>query len=178
MISTVLARACHAPVRPQLPDRGNDCRTQRGACLHLRRRLRTSGPSRCRVDGERDLELDAESGLYRIKRILRGHNEEREYRAPLTEIGVDAREGDYLLEIDGKQVQGTDNPYRMLRHKASRPVEILLNDRPSPEGARKVVYQPISDESNPALLVVGGGQHEGLSVRPLTEASVTCTSRT
>ena len=95
-----------------------------------------------------DLELDAESGLYRIKRILRGHNEEREYRAPLTEIGVDARKGDYLLEIDGEQVQATDNPYRLLRHKASRPVEILLNDRPSREGARTVVYQPISDESN------------------------------
>ena len=95
-----------------------------------------------------DLELDAESGRYRIKRILRGHNEEQEYRAPLTEIGVDAREGDYLLEIDGEPVQATDNPYRLLRHKASRPVEILLNDRPSPDGARTVVYQPISNESN------------------------------
>ncbi len=95
-----------------------------------------------------DLELDATSGRYRIARILRGHNQESEYRAPLTEVGVDAREGDYLLAIDGEDLTARDNPYRMLRHKASRPVELLLNDRPELDGARKVVYRPITDESN------------------------------
>ncbi len=95
-----------------------------------------------------DLELDAASGRYRISSILRGHNEESEYRAPLTEIGVDAREGDYILAIDDEDVRAPDNPYRFLRHKASRPVKLLLNDRPDPEGARTVVYRPIDDESN------------------------------
>ncbi len=95
-----------------------------------------------------DLELDAASGRYRITKILRGHNEESEYRAPLTEIGVAAREGDYILAIDGEDLRAADNPFRLLRHKASRPVELLLNDRPDPEGARTVDYRPIDDESN------------------------------
>ena len=95
-----------------------------------------------------DLELDADTGIYRIKRILQGQNEESEYRAPLTEIGVDAREGDYLLAIDGEEIRAGENPYRLLRYKASRPVELLLNDRPTADGARKVVYRPVSDESN------------------------------
>ncbi len=94
-----------------------------------------------------DLELDASSGRYRIARILRGHNEESEYRSPLTEIGIDGREGDYLLAIDGEDLPAGVNPYRLLRHKASRPVEFTLNDSPSSEGARKVVYRPITDES-------------------------------
>ena len=94
-----------------------------------------------------DLQLDSASGRYRISRILRGHNEESEYRAPLTEIGVDAREGDYLLAIDGDEVRAADNPYRFLRHKAARPVELLLNDSPEREGARRVVFRPIRDES-------------------------------
>ncbi len=94
-----------------------------------------------------ELELDSASGRYRIARILPGHNEEEEYRAPLTEVGVDAREGDYLLEIDGDEVSAGDNPYRLLRHKASRPVELLLSDSPEREGARKVAYRPIRDES-------------------------------
>ena len=94
-----------------------------------------------------DLELDAASGRYRISRILGGHNEEPEYRAPLTEIGVDAREGDYILAIDGEDLLAGENPYRLLRHKASRPVELLLNDKPEPDGARTVVFQPIRDES-------------------------------
>ena len=95
-----------------------------------------------------DLELDATSGRFRITRILQGQNEEPEYRAPLTEIGVDAQEGDYLLEIDGEPLQASENPYHLLRHKASRPVELLLNDRPEIDGARRVVYKPIPDESS------------------------------
>ncbi len=94
-----------------------------------------------------ELAWDEASGLYRIQRILRGQNEEPEYRAPLTEIGVDAREGDYLLEIDGEPLRAGDNPFRLLRHKASQPVTLLLNDRPQSEDARKVVYRPIQDES-------------------------------
>ena len=95
-----------------------------------------------------DLELDDSSGRYRIARILDGHNEESEYRAPLTAIGVDARVGDYILAIDGEDLTSGDNPYRLLRHKSSRPVELTLNDSPDTEGARTVVYQPITDESN------------------------------
>ena len=95
-----------------------------------------------------DLELDADTGRYRIGRILQGQNEESEYRAPLTEIGVDAREGDYLLAIDGEDIRAGENPYRLLRYKASRPVELTLNDRPVTDGARKAVYRPVSDESS------------------------------
>ena len=95
-----------------------------------------------------DLELDADTGRYRIGRILQGQNEESEYRAPLTEIGVDAREGDYLLAIDGEDLRAGENPYRLLRYKASRPVELTLNDRPVTDGARKAVYRPVSDESS------------------------------
>src|SRR5262249_25577583 len=47
------------------------------------------------------LELDAAAGRYRIARIFTGHNEEETYRSPLTEVGVDARVGDYVLAIDG-----------------------------------------------------------------------------
>ena len=95
-----------------------------------------------------EFELDAGSGRYRIARILQGHNEEDEYRAPLTEIGVHARSGDYVLAIDGEELLAGTNPYRLLRHKASRPVELLLNDAPGTEGARKISYRPIADESN------------------------------
>ncbi len=95
-----------------------------------------------------DLELDAASGRYRIARILDGQNEESEYRSPLTEIGVDARAGDYVLAIDGEDLAAGDNPYRMLRHKSSRPVELLLNGSPEPDGARTVEYSPVTDESN------------------------------
>ena len=91
-------------------------------------------------------ELDPEAGRYRLSEIFAGHNEEPQYRAPLTEIGVDARVGDYVLAIDGEDLAGTDNPYRLLRHRADRPVRLTLNASPTADGAREVIFNPVTAE--------------------------------
>ncbi len=95
-----------------------------------------------------ELELDARAGRYRIARILRGQGEEERYRAPLDGIGMDVQEGDYVLAIDGDDLAGSDNPYRLLLHKADRPVTLTVNQRPSLEGARKVTFQPVTSETD------------------------------
>lgn len=92
-------------------------------------------------------ELDEQAGRYRIARILPGHNQEAKYRSPLTEIGVDARVGDYVLAIDGEALNADDNPYRMLQHKTD-PVTLTLNQRPTMSGAREVTYRPVFSESS------------------------------
>jgi tricorn protease len=94
------------------------------------------------------IELDASAGRYRIVKIYRGQNDEEIYRSPLTEVGVDAREGDYILAIDGRDLTAKDNPYEFLRGKAAHPVQLTLNAKPVPDGARTVSYRPITDESN------------------------------
>jgi len=91
-------------------------------------------------------ELDAAAGRYRLAEIFAGHNEEPRYRAPLTEIGVDARVGDYVLAIDGEELAGSDNPYRVLRHRADRPVRLTLNTEPTFDGAREVTFTPRTEE--------------------------------
>ena len=91
-------------------------------------------------------ELDPVSDRYRIAEIFGGHNEEPRYRAPLTEIGVDARVGDYVLAIDGEELLGSESPYRVLRHRADRPVRLTLNDEPTFEGAREVAFTPVTEE--------------------------------
>jgi tricorn protease len=93
-------------------------------------------------------ELDRAAGRYRIAKIYRGQNEEDTYRSPLTEVGVDAREGDYILAIDGEDLSPNKNPYELLRNKANRPVELTLNAKASTEGARRISYRPISNERN------------------------------
>jgi tricorn protease len=94
-----------------------------------------------------ELELDEASGRYRFAKILRGHNEEDKYRSPLTEIGVDVDEGDYLLAIDGVELAAEANPYQLLRNKTGHPVELTVNDQPILEGARKVNINPITNEA-------------------------------
>jgi len=90
--------------------------------------------------------LDEKAGRYRIAKIFVGENEEERYRSPLTEVGVDARVGDYVLAIDGENLAGNDNPYRLLRYKTD-PVTLTLNAKPTMDGARKVTFRPIFDES-------------------------------
>jgi tricorn protease len=91
--------------------------------------------------------LDKEHGRYRIATILRGQNEEEIYRSPLTEVGVDVEEGDYLLAIDGDDLTATDNPYALLRHKACRPITLSVNKKPTLDGAREVVVRPVGSEA-------------------------------
>ena len=91
-------------------------------------------------------ELDRRAGRYQLAEIFEGHNEEPRYRAPLTEVGVDARVGDYVLAIDGEELRGDANPYRLLVHKADRPVRLTLNTVPSVDDAREVTIQPITSE--------------------------------
>jgi len=91
-------------------------------------------------------ELDRDSGRYRISQILQGQNEEPRYRAPLTEIGIELGEGDYVLAIDGEPLKAGDNPYELLRNKADRLVSLTVNDKPETDGAREVAFRPTSSE--------------------------------
>ncbi|MBN2477285.1 MAG: PD40 domain-containing protein [Pirellulales bacterium] len=92
-------------------------------------------------------ELDPKAGRYRIAEILRGENEEPKYRAPLREVGVDVSEGEYVLAIDGEELRGNDNPYRLLQHKTD-PVTLTVNGRPESKDAREVTFRPIFDEES------------------------------
>jgi tricorn protease len=93
-------------------------------------------------------ELDKAAGRYRIAKIFRGQNEEDLYRSPLTEVGVDVRKGDYVLAIDGEELGANDNPYRLLRHKADRPVRLTVNSKPTLEGSREITFRPIETETS------------------------------
>ena len=94
------------------------------------------------------IELDASAGRYRIAKIYRGQNEEELYRSPLTEVGVDAKEGDYILAIDGRELTAKDNLYEFLRGKADHPVQLRVNAKPVLDGSRTISYSPIASETN------------------------------
>jgi tricorn protease len=93
-------------------------------------------------------ELDPASRRYRISRIFPGHNEESGYRSPLTEVGIQVAVGDYVLAIDGEELRPDEDPYRLLRHKADRPVTLTVNSRPDLRGAREVTFQPVRNETS------------------------------
>jgi tricorn protease len=94
------------------------------------------------------IELDEKVGRYRIAKIFVGQNEEEIYRSPLTEIGVDVKEGDYILAIDNQELTSKDNPYQFLRDKANRTVQWTVNSKPTLDGSHTITYRPINNEQN------------------------------
>jgi len=93
-----------------------------------------------------DYEVDAASGMYRIKKIFPGENWDAHSRSPLTEPGVNVKEGDYLVAINGRALHAPQTPDELLTNKANEVVTLSVNSKPSADGARKVVVKPIGDE--------------------------------
>ena len=93
-----------------------------------------------------DFELDAASGKYRIKKIYPGENWDPQLRSPLTEPGVNVKEGDYLLAINGHSLQAPENPYELLVNTANDNVMLTVNSKPTDDGSRNVQVKTIADE--------------------------------
>lgn len=89
-----------------------------------------------------------ESGYYKITKILDGANWDESLRSPLQAIGVNAKEGEYIIAVDGKPAPEMKNLYAELTGKADEQVVLTLNDKPSKDGARNVTVVPIDDEHN------------------------------
>lgn len=94
-----------------------------------------------------EVRRDPDTGYFQIARILRGANWDRGLRSPLTEIGVDVKEKDYVLAVDSKPANEVNNLYELLVNTAGRQVTLKVNARPESKGARAVVVTPIDDES-------------------------------
>jgi tricorn protease len=93
-------------------------------------------------------ELDAASGRYRIAKIYAGENEEERYRSPLTEVGIEAHVGDYVLAINGRELETGTDPYQLLAAPPDQPVEWRLSASPDGKSERTVRYLPIASETD------------------------------
>ena len=88
-----------------------------------------------------------ENGYFRIKKIYTGENWNPELRSPLSGPGIDVKEGEYILEVDGKPLTADMNIYSHFEGRANRQVKIRVNSRPSREGSRVITVVPIASEA-------------------------------
>jgi tricorn protease len=93
-----------------------------------------------------DLQADRASGRYVIKKIYRGENWNPSTRSPLTEAGVEVKEGEYLIRLNGQDLTVKDNPYRLLENTAGKKISIVVNGKPSAEGGREYEIRPVASE--------------------------------
>jgi tricorn protease len=93
-----------------------------------------------------DYEVDAATGLYRFQKIYPGQNWTPDTRSPLTEPGVNVKEGDYLLAINGRPLRAPHTPQELMVNTANETTAITVNSKPTEDGARTVPVRPIDDE--------------------------------
>lgn len=95
-------------------------------------------------------DYQADRGRYRITRILRSAHPNAAHpllRAPLDQPGVDVREGDYLLSVDGEEIRTDRDVYSYFVGKAAKPVEIKVSAEPEGREARTATVVPLPGEN-------------------------------
>ena len=88
-----------------------------------------------------------ENGFFKIIKIYTGENWNPDLISPLSGAGIDVKEGDYLLEVDGKPLTAAMNMYSLFEGTANRQVKIRVNSKPTLEGARLITVVPIANET-------------------------------
>ena len=90
-----------------------------------------------------------ENGAYRITRVLEGGAWDVDGRGPLSQPGVDVREGDYLLAVNGVPVDTKKDPWASFAGLANQAVVLTVGEEPEvSDKARHVLVKLDSDEYN------------------------------
>lgn len=89
-----------------------------------------------------------ENGRFRFAKIYSGLNWNPSFKAPLTQPGINVKEGDYLLAVNSIPLDGKANIYSYFENTAGKQVRILVNQRPDTIGAKEYTIVPTDTEVN------------------------------
>jgi tricorn protease len=93
------------------------------------------------------VDWELSDGAYRIKKIVADASWDTEVRSPLLQPGVDVHQGDYVLAVNGQPIDVTKAPWASFTGLAEKTVELTVNSKPTMEGSRKVLVEPLSSET-------------------------------
>jgi tricorn protease len=92
------------------------------------------------------IDWQADGEYYKIKKILRGAAWDAETRSPFDMSGVNIREGDYILAVNGIPLTTANEPFMAFQGLADKTIEITYNSKASWEGAKTAIVKAMPDE--------------------------------
>ncbi|MBA2261011.1 MAG: PDZ domain-containing protein, partial [Acidobacteria bacterium] len=92
------------------------------------------------------VDWELSDGHYRVKRIIRGGPWDTGIRAPLDEPGVNVKDGDYILAVNGVTLDAKTDPWAAFQGLGNKTVIVTVNSKPSTAGARQVVVRTLASE--------------------------------
>jgi tricorn protease len=93
-----------------------------------------------------DWQVDTANKRYHFAKIYRVSDWAREIYPPLTGPDMDVREGDYLLRVNSIDVNSDRNIYSYFEDQVNKQVSLVVNNKPSFNGAREIVVKPVHNE--------------------------------
>jgi tricorn protease len=90
-----------------------------------------------------DLAVDRASGLYQMAKIYGPTPYFSQVEMPLARPDVPAREGNYLLAINGVPLKAGDNYFKLLQVAKDEYVTLTVNDKPTLEGSSSFQVKPV-----------------------------------
>lgn len=94
-----------------------------------------------------ELSMD-KSGYFKIDKIFAGENWHDDFRSPLTQPGIKAAQGDYIIAVNGTSTQNVKNIYQLMEDTFGRDITLTLNNKPNTKGSWNVTVKPIAREHN------------------------------
>ncbi len=94
-----------------------------------------------------DYEADINAGRYKISRIYRDFDWSREIIPPLAKPGVNIKEGDYLISVNGQQVTTDRNVYAYFQNLGGKEIEIEVSSTMDSNDAMKYKVTTLSSEN-------------------------------
>ena len=83
---------------------------------------------------------------YQIAKIYGGLNWNPDLKSPLTEPGLNIRNGDYILAVNGNDLRADKNIYSFFENTDGKIVELTVNSKPDYAGSRVVKVVPVPNE--------------------------------
>jgi tricorn protease len=95
-----------------------------------------------------DFGVDEKAARYFFKTIYPGDNAREGYRSPLTEPGINVREGNYLLAVNGHELRVPTDPDTLFVNTLEGTVTLTVADDASGKNRRDVTVKPVANELN------------------------------
>jgi tricorn protease len=100
--------------------------------------------SSARGPGLLGIDWELANGAYRIKRIVKPAVWDNEVRSPLDATGISVKEGDYIISVNGKSLDITQDPLVAFDGTSGSTVVLRVNSTPSLSGSKEVVVETLS----------------------------------
>lgn len=92
-------------------------------------------------------DLAIKDGRFQVAKVYNGENWNPQLRAPLTQPGVNVKEGEFILAVNGRDLKATDNIYKAFEATAGKSVTLKVGPNADGSNSRTVTVVPIDGET-------------------------------